>query len=71
MSRGLSRFLVETNRAVGSIVTVVFLILVLVSYSVLVLVALLTPTLSLFPVRLLENRLCNTVSRRIVRLLDL
>jgi hypothetical protein len=71
MSRGLSRFLVETNQAVGSIVTAVFLILVLVSYSILVLAALLTPTLSLFPTRLLENRLCNTVSRRIVGLLDL
>jgi hypothetical protein len=71
MSRGLSRFLVETNQAIGSIVTAVFLILVLVSYSILVSAALLTPTLSLFPVRLLENRLCNTISCRIVRLLDL
>jgi hypothetical protein len=50
MLRGLSRFLVDINRAIRSIATAISLVLVLVSYSILVLVALLTPTLSLFPV---------------------
>jgi hypothetical protein len=68
MSRGLSRFLVETNQAIRSIAVAIFL--VLVSYSILVLAALLVATLSLFPIRLLENRLYNTVYYRIVGLLD-
>jgi hypothetical protein len=71
MLRGLSKFLVDINRAIGSIATAISLVLVLVSYSILVLAALLILTLSLFLTRLLENRLCNTISYRIVRLLDL